>query len=266
MKFIRSLDTLVPPGPESRARTVSVPEGSLTHCHRLPFREKGEAVTAGQTTLVEYVRRPVCPFGHTVELSFAKDYKYTRKGSLLPSLVSVELMFGKRDDTSNHVRLRTREDRAANTMCAPHKSHSGPLPREGNALVHGRWRDDSETTSGHFRARQQRAKELKNKGNNNQPINNKMLTLKCAENQAMKQKLERWHIIFKLYLFLSQLDDYLDKYSIKRSPEDNFVFSKKFFTQKQRTIFQMNCDTEMSACRILHMKCSRHRPLFMSHL
>ena len=57
-------------------------------------------------------------------MPFAKDYKYARKGSLLPSLVSVELMFGKRDDTSDHVRLRTREDRAANTTCAPHKSHS----------------------------------------------------------------------------------------------------------------------------------------------
>jgi len=34
-------------------------------------------------------------------------------------------MFGKRDDASDHVRLRTREDRAANTtLCAPHKSHS----------------------------------------------------------------------------------------------------------------------------------------------
>lgn len=42
----------------------------------------------------------------------------------LPSLASVELMFGKRDDASVHVRLRTREDRAANTMCAPHMSHS----------------------------------------------------------------------------------------------------------------------------------------------
>ncbi|EGI68721.1 hypothetical protein G5I_02596 [Acromyrmex echinatior] len=52
-------------------------------------------------------------------------YKYTlQKGSLLPLLVSVELMFSKRDDTSDHDRLRTREDRAANTMCAPHKSHS----------------------------------------------------------------------------------------------------------------------------------------------
>ncbi|EGI60374.1 hypothetical protein G5I_11558 [Acromyrmex echinatior] len=32
-------------------------------------------------------------------------------------------MFGKRDDTSDHIRLRTREDCAANTMCAPHKNH-----------------------------------------------------------------------------------------------------------------------------------------------
>ena len=31
-------------------------------------------------------------------------------------------MFGKRDDPS--VRLGTREDRAANTMCAPHMGHS----------------------------------------------------------------------------------------------------------------------------------------------
>lgn len=41
-----------------------------------------------------------------------------------PSLASAELMFGKRDDTSDPVRLRTREDRAANTKCAPRMSHS----------------------------------------------------------------------------------------------------------------------------------------------
>lgn len=33
-------------------------------------------------------------------------------------------MFGKRDDPSDRVRLGTREDRAANTMCAPHMGHS----------------------------------------------------------------------------------------------------------------------------------------------
>ena len=57
---------------------------------------------------------------------FAKDYKYTRKGSLLPSLASVESMFGKRATIHPiHVRLRTREVRAANTYaCAPRKSHS----------------------------------------------------------------------------------------------------------------------------------------------
>lgn len=42
----------------------------------------------------------------------------------LPLLVSVELMFGKRDDPSDRVRLGTREDRAANTMCAPRMGHS----------------------------------------------------------------------------------------------------------------------------------------------
>lgn len=42
----------------------------------------------------------------------------------LPLLVSAELMFGKRDDPSDRVRLGTREDRAANTMCAPHMGHS----------------------------------------------------------------------------------------------------------------------------------------------
>lgn len=42
----------------------------------------------------------------------------------LPLLVSVELMFGKRDDPSDRVRLGTTEDRAANTMCAPHMGHS----------------------------------------------------------------------------------------------------------------------------------------------
>jgi hypothetical protein len=34
----------------------------------------------------------------------------------LPPLVSVELMLGKRDDPAEHVRLRTREDRATNTI------------------------------------------------------------------------------------------------------------------------------------------------------
>lgn len=49
--------------------------------------------------------------------------KRDREGHL-PLLVSVELMFGKRDDPSDRVRLGTREDRAANTMCAPHMGHS----------------------------------------------------------------------------------------------------------------------------------------------
>lgn len=47
-----------------------------------------------------------------------------RNSDYPPSLASAELMFGKRDDTSDRVRLRTREDRAANTKCAPRMSHS----------------------------------------------------------------------------------------------------------------------------------------------
>lgn len=47
-----------------------------------------------------------------------------RNSDYPPSLASAELMFGKRDDTSDPVRLRTREDRASNTKCAPRMSHS----------------------------------------------------------------------------------------------------------------------------------------------
>lgn len=62
----------------------------------------------------------------------AKRFRYgvqvsgrrNRNSDYPPSLASAELMFGKRDDTSDRVRLRTREDRAANTKCAPRMSHS----------------------------------------------------------------------------------------------------------------------------------------------
>lgn len=62
----------------------------------------------------------------------AKRFRYgvqvsgrrNRNSDCPPSLASAELMFGKRDDTSDRVRLRTREDRAANTKCAPRMSHS----------------------------------------------------------------------------------------------------------------------------------------------
>jgi hypothetical protein len=50
--------------------------------------------------------------------------KRDREDHTLPLLVFVELMFGKRDDPSDRVRLGTGEDRAANTMCAPHMGHS----------------------------------------------------------------------------------------------------------------------------------------------
>lgn len=53
----------------------------------------------------------------TVE-NFATAYTYAgredREDQPSP-LVSMELLFSKRDDASVHVRLRTREDRAANT-------------------------------------------------------------------------------------------------------------------------------------------------------
>lgn len=57
-------------------------------------------------------------------------------------------------------------------------------------------------------------KEPENKESNCQLIDNEMLTL-FAENQAMKQKLERWHTIFKLYSFYPPVAEYLDKYNIK---------------------------------------------------
>lgn len=55
----------------------------------------------------------------------SKAGREIRQGSRTSvALVYVELMFSKRHDSSDHVRLRTREDRGTNTMCAPHKSHS----------------------------------------------------------------------------------------------------------------------------------------------
>lgn len=59
-------------------------------------------------------------FRYGVQVSGRKN----RNSDYPPSLASAELMFGKRDDTSDRVRLRTMEDRAANTKCAPRMSHS----------------------------------------------------------------------------------------------------------------------------------------------
>lgn len=52
------------------------------------------------------------------------------------TLVSVELMFGKRDDASVRVRLRTREHRAANTyvVSATYEPFGLSTPTRGNAV------------------------------------------------------------------------------------------------------------------------------------
>lgn len=74
----------------------------------------------------------VAPCATSRSRTVAKRFRYgvqvrgrkNRNSDYPPSLASAELMFGKRDDTSDRVRLRTREDRAANTKCAPRMSHS----------------------------------------------------------------------------------------------------------------------------------------------
>lgn len=67
-----------------------------------------------------------------MRLSTVENFRYGLQVGVKSELSSfrhsipMESMLGKCDDTSDRVRLRTREDRAANTgkQCAPHMSHS----------------------------------------------------------------------------------------------------------------------------------------------
>ncbi|KAL4101015.1 hypothetical protein QTP88_021036 [Uroleucon formosanum] len=58
-------------------------------------------------------------------------------------------------------------------------------------------------------------KDSKNTQMNNQLINNDIELDLLAEKQAIEQKLEKWHTIFKLYSFLPPVFEYLNEYNIK---------------------------------------------------